>query len=104
MSNNTISKPGASPILALVLSFFFRTGPVYNGQPSKWAVLLLVETIGWMLCFLPGVLIWVLSLLDSYQTAERLNSGEAIPENEYSMPLLYKIVKIFDKTATCSRA
>jgi hypothetical protein len=43
-------------------------------------------------------------VIDSYQTAERLQKNESIPENEYSQPLLYKIMKLVDNTATCSRA
>ena len=104
MSQNMISKPGASPVLALIMSIFARTGHIYNGQVSKWAVLLFVEIIGWCLCMLPGLFIWVLSFIDAYQTAGRLSQGESIPDNEYSMPLLYKIVKMIDKTATCSKA
>jgi hypothetical protein len=101
---NMIRKPGANPVLALILALFWRLGTIYNGQTSKFAVLWLVEAIGWILCVLPGIFIWALGFIDAYQTAARLNSGEAIPENEYSLPLLFKIAKIFDKTATCSRA
>ncbi|MDR0498638.1 MAG: hypothetical protein LBH03_02740 [Holophagales bacterium] len=99
-----ISKPGASPVLAMFLTLFYSLGPVYNGQTSKWPVLLLIEVIGHCLCLLPGLLIRILCIIDAYQTAIRLQSGESIPENEYSLQLLYNIVKIIDKTATCSRA
>ena len=40
----------------------------------------------------------------AYQTAERLKNGEAIPENEYSQPMPFKIISMVDKTATCSKA
>jgi pSer/pThr/pTyr-binding forkhead associated (FHA) protein len=103
---NMISKPGANPILALLLTWFvLGIGHiVVNGQTRKWLFILIANIIGNIICCLPGIFIWVLSIIDSYQTAIRLKSGESIPENEYSMPLLYKIVKILDKTATCSRA
>jgi hypothetical protein len=103
MNQNTISKTGINPLLATILAIVCRTGPVYNGQTSKWAVLMLVEIVGYLLCVVPGVFIWILVIIDSYQTAERLKSGESIPENEYSLPLLYSIVRIIDATATCSR-
>jgi hypothetical protein len=103
---NMISKPGASPILALLLTWFvFGIGHiVVNGQTRKWLFILILMFIGMILCFLPGMFIAILSIIDSFQTASRLASGESIPENEYSLPLLYKIVKILDKTATCSAA
>jgi len=104
MSQNTITKPGANPILAAVCSVFSGIGTLYNGQMSKFAVLLLLMWVGWMICFLPGMFIWVLCIIDSYQTAQRLESGESIPENEYSMALLFKIARVVDRTATCSRA
>jgi hypothetical protein len=104
MSQNTITKPGANPILAAACSLLYGMGALYNGQTQKWPVLALLMSIGWMLCLLPGVFLWVLSIIDAYQTAQRLESGESIPENEYSMPLLYSIAVVIDKTATCSRA
>ena len=58
--------------------------------------------IGSALCVLPGIFINVLSTVDAYQTAERLKKGETIGENEYTLPLLYKIVKIVDSEAICS--
>jgi len=101
-----ISKPDANPILALVLTIFLlQTGHVLiNGQTRKWLFNFLITFVGCILCCIPGWFILVLSVIDSYQTAERLKSGESIPENEYSQPMLYKIVKFVDKTATCSRA
>ncbi|MCL1894318.1 MAG: hypothetical protein FWG02_08815 [Holophagaceae bacterium] len=103
MTPNTIRKPGASPILALILAIFFHNGHLYNNQASKWTVTMLIETVGYFLCILPGLFIWVLNIIDSYQTAERLRSGETIPENEYSLGLLYQIAKVIDRSATCSR-
>jgi pSer/pThr/pTyr-binding forkhead associated (FHA) protein len=100
-----ISKPGANPLLALLISIFvYGAGHVYNGQTAKWSVIALFFVVGSVLCALPGLFMWVLCIIDSYQTAQRLNSGESIPENEYSLPLLYNIVKVIDKDATCSRA
>jgi hypothetical protein len=105
-----VSRLDASPVLAALLTLFaFNTGHVYNGQiGTKWPVTTLLISIGFIvgsiLCGLPGLLVLVLSIIDSYQTAGRLRAGEAIAENEYSLSLLYQIVKFIDKTATCSAA
>ena len=103
---STIQKPGANPIVAALLTWFvLGIGHiVINGQQKKWLITLVATLVGSFLCVLPGILIGILSVVDSYQTAVRLQSGEAIPENEYSNALLYKICKIMDKTATCSAA
>jgi len=75
-----------------------------NGQTSKWIMTLVMTIIGSILCVLPGFIIAILSVVDTYETAVRLKNGESIPENEYSNALLYKICKIIDKKATCSTA
>ena len=106
MSQNTISKPDANPVVAALLTWLvFGIGHmVINGQQRKWLFTLIATFIGAILCILPGMIIGILSIIDAYQTAERLHAGEAIPENEYSMPMLYKIISMVDKTATCSKA
>ena len=100
-----IKRPDANPILALLLTWFlFGLGHVIvNGQTNKWLMIMVTSLIGSCLC-LPGILVGILGLVDSYQTAVRLQSGEAIGENEYSNVLLYKICKIIDKKATCKNA
>jgi hypothetical protein len=103
---NTVSKPEANPIVAALLTWFvFGIGHiVINGQTNKWLWTMIATFIGSFLCVLPGIVIGILSVVDSYQTAERLKRGETISENEYSQPLLYKICKILDKKATCKNA
>ncbi len=102
----TISKPDANPVLAALLTWLvFGTGHFFiNGQQRKWLFTLIAAIVGSILCLLPGIVISILSIIDAYKTAERLKAGEAIPENEYSMPLLFKIISMIDKTATCSAA
>ena len=102
----TIRKPEANPIVAALLTWFLLgTGHLFiNGQQRKWLMTLLTSLIGSILCCVPGIVVGVLSVIDSYQTAERLQAGEEIPENEYTNPLLFKAVSFIDKTATCSRA
>ena len=101
----TISKPDANPILALLLTWFvLGLGHlIVNGQQRKWLYTLLAGLIGSCACVLPGIVIGIFSIVDSYQTAERLKSGESIPENEYTFVPLFKVIRIIDKTATCSR-
>ena len=101
-----IKKPGANPIAAALLTYFvFGIGHmVINGQTNKWVYTIIVTLIGMVLCVFPGIVVAILSTVDSYQTAARLQKGEAIGENEYSNALLYKICKIIDKKATCKNA
>ena len=101
-----IKKPGANPIAsALLTAFVLGIGHVViNGQTNKWIFTLVATFIGSMLCGIPGVIVAILSIVDSYQTSERLQKGETIGENEYSNPMLYKICKILDKKATCKNA
>jgi hypothetical protein len=99
----TIKKPDANPVVALLLTLFvFNLGHLLiNGQQKKWMMTFIAAIIGSFLLFLPGLIISICSVIDSYQTAERLQKGEEIDENEYSMPFLFSIMKIIDKTATC---
>jgi hypothetical protein len=46
----------------------------------------------------------IFSIVDSYQTALRLQNGESIPENEYTFVPFFKIIRVIDKTATCAGA
>lgn len=103
---NTIQKPDANPVVAALITWLLLGSGhvIINGQQRKWLYTLAATFGGSLLCCLPGIVISILSIVDSYQTAERLRSGEAIPENEYTQPLLFKIVSYIDKTATCSRA
>lgn len=101
-----ISKPDANPIAAALLTWFvLGIGHiVINGQTNKWIFTIIVTFIGSFLCVLPGVILAILSVIDSYQTAARLKAGESIPENEYSNVLLYKVCSLLDKNATCKLA
>ena len=98
---STISKPDANPMLAAILTLvILNLGHiVVNGQMRKWLFTLVLMLVPCL-----GLIIWVLSIMDAYATAVRLKAGEAIPENEYSNPTLFKIMKMIDKTATCAKA
>jgi len=103
---NTVHRPDVNPVIsALLTALVFNLGHfLINGQQRKWLMTLIATFVGTILCCVPGGIIWILSVIDSYQTAERLRNEETIPENEYSQPWLFKIVQLIDKTATCSRA
>lgn len=97
-----ITKPEANPIVALLLTWFvFGIGHmVINGQQRKWIFSLVASLIGFVLCFFPSIIVGICSVIEAYKTAERLQKGETIDENEYSFEPMYKIIKMIDKTAT----
>jgi hypothetical protein len=105
-NGNTIHKPDANPVVALLLTWFlFGIGHlVINGQQRKWLMTLAASLVGLVACLVPGIVIAIFSVVDAYQTAERLQKGETIPENEYTFVPLFKIISAIDKTATCSGA
>ena len=96
-----ISKKGANPIVALLLTWFvFGLGHlIVNGQQRKWIFSLIASLIGSILCCLPGMIIGILSVIEAYKTAQHLQAGEEIEENEYFFGPMYKVVSFIDKTA-----
>ncbi len=104
MSENKISKPDANPVAAAILCWFvLNLGHlVINGQQRKFMFTWIAMIIGTILCCVPGWLIGVLSAVEAYQTATRLKNGEEIGENEYTNELMFKVVRLIDKTATCA--
>jgi hypothetical protein len=96
-----ISKPDANPIVAALLTWFvLGLGHfITNGQKTKWIKILIATLIGYVLCCLPGIVIAILSIIDAYKTAQKLQAGKEIDENEYSNELLYKIVSKLHKEA-----
>lgn len=95
-----ISKPDANPVLALILSLFWGLGHlIVNGQKQKFIMGLVAWLIGSLLCCLPGTIIAILGMVDSYKTAVKLKAGKEIDENEYSFKPYFSIVKILHKDA-----
>lgn len=70
--------------IAAVLSFFWPgLGQIYNGQIGKGILLILLQIVNLVLMFvligfITGLLVWVYSMYDAYNTAERINRGEII--------------------------
>ena len=104
--SKTISKPDANPVVALLLTLFvLGLGHlIVNGQQRKWLYTLLAGVVGSCACVVPGIVIAILSVIDAYQTALRLQSGETIGENEYTFAPLFKVISYVDKEATCKNA
>ncbi len=67
---------GKSPILALILSFFFSgLGQVYNGETLKGVAIFFGTLIGYMIFVIPGVIVWIFGMYDAYTTAKKMNEG-----------------------------
>jgi hypothetical protein len=97
-----ISKPDANPMVAVILTWFvFQTGHLLtNGQKEKFIKVLIGWLIAYCLCCLPGPIFHILSIIDSYKTAEKLKAGKEVDEHEYSFKPFFSIMKILDKQAT----
>ncbi|MCW8133061.1 MAG: hypothetical protein KIS92_22120 [Planctomycetota bacterium] len=97
----TIKKPEANPVVAAILCLILALGHlIINGQQRKWLFILLTSIVlGMITCGLMSLPMLILSILEAYQTAERLQKGEELDENEYTFGLLYKIISIIDKSA-----
>jgi hypothetical protein len=126
-----ISRPAADAASAWIITWFLLGAghAIINGQPRKWAFYLLTMFLASLIsCILAHVLpatalgpskadfyavllIWLLPIaivhvlytVDAFKTGRRLRAGKSIAEDEYSLPLLFGIVRLFDRMATCSQ-
>jgi len=96
-----IHNTNANPVVSLLLSIFvlLGLGHMVIGQTNKGLMILLCGIIGSCLCCVPGIAVAILGHVDAFQCASALQRGETLGENEYKQELLYKIVKVIDKTA-----
>ena len=95
-----ISKPDANPVVAALLSLIWGLGHlVINGQKRKFIKILICQLLGLLACCIGSTIVGVLSIIDAYKTAQKLKAGKEVDENEYSVELLYKIVKFIHKDA-----
>lgn len=90
-----------NPILALIANWFVFgiLGYILIGQTKKGVMVVIASIIGSFLCILPGIVIGILGLVDVFVTAQAIEQGVEVDENEYKNELLYKIVKIIHKDA-----
>ena len=100
---SVVKNKETEPIVALLLSFFILPGlgDMVMGQVHKGTMKLLFVILGFCLCCFPGLVIQILSLVDTYQTAVAIKAGETVDENEYLFKPIYSIISIFDKAAIC---
>jgi TM2 domain-containing membrane protein YozV len=59
-------------------------GQVYNGETGKGFAIFLFTIIGLVLFIVPGLIIWLYAMYDSYSVAGKMNTGE-IPFRETRM-------------------
>jgi TM2 domain-containing membrane protein YozV len=72
------------PLLAAILSFIFAgSGQVYNGELGKGILVLVGTVIGAVIFLIPGIIVWIYGIYDSYTTAEKMNRG-GVPYQEAS--------------------
>lgn len=98
-----LENKGIDPVLAAVANWFVFSilGYILIGQTDKGVKVLLSVIIGLVCCWLPGVIIAILAIIDVYQCALAVKNEEEVDEHEYKNELLYKIVKMLDKEAIC---
>jgi TM2 domain-containing membrane protein YozV len=76
-----IMQPKKNPGLAAVASYFFAgLGQIYNGDILKGVLLMIVQVINVLLCFvLVGFLtypvVWIYGIWDAYKSAEKFNQS-----------------------------
>ncbi|PCJ59741.1 MAG: hypothetical protein COA79_10065 [Planctomycetota bacterium] len=96
-----VENKNVSPVVALIANWFVFgiLGYYMIGQTNKGIMVVVATMIGSILCVLPGMVIALLALMDVFQTAQAIEKGEDVDENEYKNGLLFKIVKIIHKDA-----
>lgn len=96
-----LEKKGISPIVAVIANWFVFgfLGYFLLGQTKKALYICIAIFVGIILCFVPGIIISVLGLIDVYKVAEAVEKGQEVDENEYKMELLYKVAKMIHKEA-----
>jgi len=77
------------PVLAAILSFLFAgSGQVYNGELGKGILILVGTIIGAFIFLIPGIIVWIYGIYNSYTTSEKMNKGEM----EYKEPSAESVI------------
>ena len=99
---DTIKKPDANPVVALLLTWFvLGTGHlIVNGQKKKWIMSLVGCLLGIVACCVGAPIMGIMSIIEAYKTAQKLQAGREIGEHEFAFEPYYKIMKKFYKEAT----
>jgi hypothetical protein len=101
LSEGSLPNKGISPLAVALASWFCGPlGYILLGQAKKGMFVLLATIVGSCLCLFPGVIVAILGIVDCYSVAKAVSEGQEVGANEFKIELLYKIVRIIDKTAT----
>jgi len=101
LSEGSLPNKGINPLAIAAASWFCGPlGYILLGQAKKGMFVLLATIVGSCLCLFPGVIVAILGVVDSYNVAKAVSEGQQVGANEFKIELLYKIVRIIDKTAT----
>lgn len=66
-----------NPGIAALCSFFIPgLGQIYNGDVGKAIAIYFGTLIGFLLFFIPGVIVWIFGIYDAYTTSKKMNEGE----------------------------
>ena len=89
-----ITKPDANPIIYAVCNVFFGAlGYFLMGQKKKATISAVICFVGYMFCYLPGLIWMFATVYDAWQLGQKLQAGESIGENENAVGFLDNIFK-----------
>ncbi len=81
IKNIEIEKSYKNPSHAAILSIIPGLGQIYNGATLR-GILFLIGTLLGLLLIVPGIIIWIFGIYDSYQYANKINKGDIIRKND----------------------
>lgn len=90
-----ITKPDANPIVIALCNLFVcgALGYYLAGQQKKAVIGLVIWVLGWVTCGLVSSIWQIVAAYDGYLLGQKLQSGQAIGENENALPFLNNIIK-----------
>ena len=91
-----ITKPDANPIVIALCNWFVfgALGYFLMGQQKKAIISLVIVLVGGSItCGLLAVIWGIVAAYDGYLLAQKLQSGQAIGENENALPFLNNFIK-----------
>lgn len=87
IKNIEIEKSYKNPRHAAILSIIPGLGQIYNGAALR-GILFLIGTLLGLLLIIPGMIIWIFGIYDSYQYANKINKGDIIGKNERKLVIV----------------
>jgi tetratricopeptide (TPR) repeat protein/TM2 domain-containing membrane protein YozV len=74
-----------NPIKAAILSTVWPgMGQTYNGQYGKGFIIILGTIFGLFVFIVPGVIIWLIGIVDAYRISTKMNHGD-LPFNDFNL-------------------